>query len=347
MPGHWYPCTVSTAVKDDASHSEFCRKKYFYLPPFRSNRSAGYAYVDLQCTSPCVRHLVSDSALFFDSFSPARFHKSNSRLPVRRCSNSVPDRKILACHLTTRCTSSTSRWTVSLYLNRTQATDTCQSRCNWYLIMNRHLYVHKYSRKVTFSLPDVIPQEERLIQVHKIHYPYWNFTPVYLPFSCNGAIVWHRKTLIAIAYVTWTSSKKKKPEKNYFFCLPETGLEDILQAHIHRGNASTAIGPVVIEFTKAFDPAIFSHGSVVGSVETTSSIAKAILASPGEHYINIHTLGNQAGKKRQIIIGRISIWFSSQFLFWIISFHLTHGDHCRVWIPDKDLQMRSKINLSS
>jgi hypothetical protein len=67
------------------------------------------------------------------------------------------------------------------------------------------------------------------------------------------------------------------------------GIDKPTAAHIHKGAPGTA-GPVVVPFGAAFQPS--------GCTTTTAAIAKAILAKPGEYYVNVHTANFPGGAVR-------------------------------------------------
>jgi len=68
-----------------------------------------------------------------------------------------------------------------------------------------------------------------------------------------------------------------------------TGIDKPTAAHIHKGAPGTA-GPVIVPFGGAFQPS--------GCTTTTAAIVKAILAKPGDYYVNVHTAQFPGGAVR-------------------------------------------------
>ena len=88
------------------------------------------------------------------------------------------------------------------------------------------------------------------------------------------------------------------------------GFEELLitsaptAAHIHRG-AAGVVGPIVFAFARpgAVDPLIGDVQWYGGGKATKSAIA-ALVASPGKHYVNVHTRKHPNGAVR----GQLGSW---------------------------------------
>jgi len=63
--------------------------------------------------------------------------------------------------------------------------------------------------------------------------------------------------------------------------LTVSGIEPATMAHIHKGAAGVS-GPVVVPF----DPP--TSGSSEGCKPVTAEVAAALVASPGDYYVNVH-----------------------------------------------------------
>lgn len=75
------------------------------------------------------------------------------------------------------------------------------------------------------------------------------------------------------------------------YTLKVKALDPATMAHIHKGAAGVA-GPVVVPL-KA--PAM---GSSAACATVTRELAKAIMATPGDYYVNVHTAAFPAGAVR-------------------------------------------------
>ncbi|MDB5703068.1 MAG: hypothetical protein JWN66_184 [Sphingomonas bacterium] len=82
------------------------------------------------------------------------------------------------------------------------------------------------------------------------------------------------------------------PGKNEVcYTLTVSGIDPATMAHIHKG-AAGASGPVVVPFDAP------TSGSSQGCKPATAEVVAAILASPGDYYVNVHNAAFPKGAIR-------------------------------------------------
>lgn len=81
------------------------------------------------------------------------------------------------------------------------------------------------------------------------------------------------------------------PEGTACYIMNTTNLVDVTAAHIHRG-AAGAEGPPVVPMNAP------TEGTAGGCATITADVANAILANPGDYYVNVHTRTQPGGAIR-------------------------------------------------
>ncbi|OYW44399.1 MAG: hypothetical protein B7Z08_05945 [Sphingomonadales bacterium 32-68-7] len=89
------------------------------------------------------------------------------------------------------------------------------------------------------------------------------------------------------------------PEGTACYLVNVTHLTDVTAAHIHRG-AAGAEGPPVVTLTAP------TEGSAGGCATVAADLAQALLASPGDYYVNVHTRAQPNGAIRGQLSGDIT-----------------------------------------
>lgn len=81
------------------------------------------------------------------------------------------------------------------------------------------------------------------------------------------------------------------PKGTACYIMNVSGLQDVTMAHVHKGAAGQD-GPPVLPLTTP------SGGTAGGCAPIAADLAAALLANPGDYYVNVHTKAFPAGAIR-------------------------------------------------